>query len=175
MVVCPDFIEYKRGVITMSLTHENLEVLEVLEEGVELGVVQLLPLGLSTIRLTIDGPPDIHDAQRPFVSGAGSFKKIMTNLLTIYKLVAVDLGGNYTRDNYRRFPELLDMLIEQGIDPARMKEVSFSPVMPKADGSVAGDRGSTGGTVGYRSGHIFCAARSSSAVFRLPRSSRAPA
>ena len=40
MVVCPDFIEYKRGVITMSSTHENLEVLEVLEEGVELGVVQ---------------------------------------------------------------------------------------------------------------------------------------
>ena len=106
-------------------------------------VLQLLPLGLSVIRLTIDGPPDIHDAQRPFVSGAGSFKKIVANLLAIYKLVAVDLGGNYTRDNYRRFPELLDMLIEQGIDPARMKEVSFSPVMPKADGSVAGDRGST--------------------------------
>ncbi len=105
-------------------------------------VQQLLPLGLSAIRLTIDGPPDIHNAQRPFVSGAGSFTKIMANLLAIHKLVPVDLGGNYTRHNYRRFPELLDLLIEQGIDPDCMKEVSFSPVMPKADGSVAGDRGS---------------------------------
>lgn len=105
-------------------------------------VQQLLPLGLSAIRLTIDGPPEIHNTQRPFVSGAGSFTKIMANLLAVHKLVPVDLGGNYTRDNYQRFPELLDLLIEQGIDPACMKEVSFSPVMPKADGSVAGDRGS---------------------------------
>ena len=103
---------------------------------------QLLPLGLAAIRLTIDGPPDIHNAQRPFVSGAGSFDRIVSNLLAVHKLVPVDLGGNYTRDNFRRFPELLDMLIEQGIDPACMKEVSFSPVMPKSDGSVAGDRGS---------------------------------
>ncbi len=105
-------------------------------------VQQLLPLGLSAIRLTIDGPPDIHNAQRPFVSGAGSFDRIMSNLLAIHKLTPVDLGGNYTRHNYRRFPELLDLLIEQGLDPTSMKEVSFSPVMPKADGSVAGDRGS---------------------------------
>jgi len=105
-------------------------------------VLQLLPMGLSAIRLTIDGPPEIHNAQRPFVSGAGSFDRITSNLLSIHRLVPVDLGGNYTRHNYRRFPELLDLLIEEGLDPACMKEVSFSPVMPKADGSVAGDRGS---------------------------------
>ena len=105
-------------------------------------VQQLLPLGLTAIRLTIDGPPDIHNAQRPFVSGAGSFAKITSNLLAVHKLVPVDLGGNYTRDNYRRFAELLDILITEGIEPAKMKEVSFTPVMPKADGSVAGDRGS---------------------------------
>lgn len=105
-------------------------------------VQQLLPLGLSAIRLTIDGPPDIHNAQRPFVSGAGSFEIITSNLLAVHKLAPVDLGGNYTRDNYQRFPELLDILIAKGIEPTRMKEVSFSPVMPKADGSVIGDPGS---------------------------------
>jgi uncharacterized protein len=57
--------------------------------------------------------------------------------------VQVDLGGNYTCENYHRFPELLDILVEQGIDPAKMKEVSFSPIMPKADGSIAGDIGAT--------------------------------
>ena len=105
-------------------------------------VHRLLPLGLAAVRLTIDGPPDVHNVQRPFVSGSASFEVILANLLAVHKLVPVDLGGNYTRHNYRRFPELLDMLIEAGIEPARMKEVSFSPVMPKADGSMAGDLGS---------------------------------
>ncbi len=106
-------------------------------------VEELLPLGLAAIRLTIDGPPDIHNKQRPFVSGQGSFDIIMANLLEIFSIVPVDLGGNYTRGNFRRFPELLDLLIAQGIEPAKMKEVSFSPVMPKADGSVSGNFGST--------------------------------
>ena len=105
-------------------------------------VEELLPLGLSAVRLTIDGPPDIHDAQRPFVSGKGSFATIMANLVEVHRLVAIDLGGNYTRDKYQRFPELLDMMIAAGIEPARLKEVSFSPVMPRADGSVGGDRSS---------------------------------
>ena len=105
-------------------------------------VHQLLPLGLAVIRLTVDGPPEIHNAQRPFVSGKGSFDRITANLLAIHKLVPVDLGGNYTRHNYHRFPELLDLLIERGINPARLKEVSFSPIMPKSDGSLAGNHGS---------------------------------
>jgi uncharacterized protein len=105
-------------------------------------VEELVPLGLTAVRLTIDGPPDIHNAQRPFVSGQGSFATITANLRDVYERVLIDLNGNYTRDNYRRFPELLDMLIEQGINPAQMKQVTFSPVMPRADGSVSGDFGS---------------------------------
>lgn len=106
-------------------------------------VEELLPLGSAAVRLTIDGPPDIHDAQRPFVSGKGSFDVIMSNLREVHALVPVDLGGNYTRDNYRRFPELLDIMLEAGIDPAKLKEVGFSPVMPKADGSGLGDHSAT--------------------------------
>ena len=105
-------------------------------------VNRLLPLGLTAVRMTIDGPPDVHNLQRPFVSCADSFAIIRDNLRDIHQLVAVDLGGNYTRDNYRRFPELLDLLLAAGIKPSLMKEVSFSPVMPKADGSIAGDLGS---------------------------------
>jgi uncharacterized protein len=106
-------------------------------------VEELVPLGLAAVRLTIDGPPDVHDAQRPFVSGLGSsFAVIMANLREVYRIVQIDLGGNYTRDNYRRFPELLDLLIEEEIDPVQFKEVTFSPVMPRADGSVTGDFGS---------------------------------
>ncbi|MBI5484016.1 MAG: geopeptide radical SAM maturase [Deltaproteobacteria bacterium] len=106
-------------------------------------VEELLPLGLTAVRTTLDGPPDIHNAQRPFVSGKGSFDIILKNLLAVHDLVALDIGGNYTRENYRRFPELLDIMLEAGIDPARLKAVGFSPVMPKSDGGVLGDHAAT--------------------------------
>jgi len=102
-------------------------------------VQELLPLGLAAVRVTLDGPQDIHDQQRPFVSGKGSFDTIVANIKAVHDLVPVDLGGNYTRSNYRRFPELLDYLIAEGISPGALKAVGFAPVMPKADGSVSGD------------------------------------
>lgn len=105
-------------------------------------VEELLPLGLGAVRLTLDGPPNIHDSQRPFVSGKGSFAAILENIRAIHEILPIDLGGNYTRESYRRFPELLDILMEEGVDPARFKAVGFSPVVPQADGSLAGDLGS---------------------------------
>lgn len=95
-------------------------------------VEQLLPLGLAGAKITIDGPPDIHNTQRPFVSGKGSFDLIMKNLKEVYGLFKVQIGGNYTRDNYRRFPELLDILEGEGITPDKLYMVQFSPVTPSA-------------------------------------------
>ena len=102
-------------------------------------VEELLPLGLTAVRTTLDGPRDIHDQQRPFVSGKGSFDTIVANIKETMELVQIDLGGNYTRENYRRFPEMLDHLLAVGIAPDRFKAVGFSPVMPKSDGSMPGD------------------------------------
>lgn len=95
-------------------------------------VKELLPLGLKSVIITLDGPPEIHDQQRPFVSGKGSFKTIIDNLAAVYDLVTIKPGGNFTRDNYRRFPEMLDLLLEAGIDPAQLGPVQFSPIQPKS-------------------------------------------
>src|ERR1039458_3157573 len=78
-------------------------------------VEELLPLGLKGAKLTLDGPPEIHDQQRPFVSGCGSFVTILANIKANWDLLALQLGGNYTRHNYRQFPELLDMLLDEAI------------------------------------------------------------
>lgn len=95
-------------------------------------VEELLPLGLNCALITIDGPPEVHNAQRPFVSGAGSFDTIVSNLKSVYDLITVKPGGNYTRENYRLFPDMLDMLLDSGVDPARLGPVQFSPVHPKS-------------------------------------------
>jgi uncharacterized protein len=93
-------------------------------------VEELLPFGLAGARITIDGPPDVHNRQRPFLSGTGSFGLIMSNLKDVCGPLKVQLRGNYTRDNYRCFPELLDILEREGITPDKVYMLKFSPVIP---------------------------------------------
>lgn len=95
-------------------------------------VEELLPLGLTAAQITLDGPKDIHDAQRPFISGKGSFALIMDNLKAVYNKILIKPGGNYTRENYHYFPAMLDALLEAGFDPAIMGPVQFSPILPKS-------------------------------------------
>ena len=93
---------------------------------------KLLPLGLKGAKFTLDGPRDIHDGQRPYASGAGSFDTILDNISAIWDIVPIQLGGNFARENYRDFPRLLDHLISCGITPEKLAQVQFTPVTPKA-------------------------------------------
>jgi uncharacterized protein len=102
-------------------------------------VEELLPLGLVGARLTLDGPPDIHNQQRPFVSGHESFATILHNITEVCDLLSLELGSNYTRENYRSFPEMLDILLQKGVTPDKLAAVGFFPVFPKSDGSVSGE------------------------------------
>ncbi len=100
-------------------------------------VEELLPLGLHSAQITLDGPLKVHDRQRPFVSGKGSFGTILNNLQAVYDLITLKPGGNYTRENYRQFPAMLDALLDAGMDPARLGPVQFAPVHPKSGGHDA--------------------------------------
>ena len=93
---------------------------------------ELVSLGLKGIKFTLDGPRAIHDCQRPFVSGKGSFDCIVANLKEVCSLVSVQIGGNFTRENHREFPLLLDYLLDQGVTPDRVSSVLFAPITPKA-------------------------------------------
>ncbi|BCS52005.1 geopeptide radical SAM maturase [Geobacter sp. SVR] len=106
-------------------------------------VRELAELGLKKAKLTLDGPREIHDRQRPFVSGRGSFDAIVANIAATWDLVALQVGGNFTRDNYHRFPEMLDHLSGAGITPDMLQMVVFAPVTPKSDGSGIGDFSAT--------------------------------
>jgi len=92
-------------------------------------VEKLLPLGFTGAKITLDGPRENHDRFRPFVSGKGSFDLIVANLKEVCNLTDIQVGGNYTRENYREFPRLLDFFLEEGITPERISLVMFVPVM----------------------------------------------
>jgi uncharacterized protein len=94
--------------------------------------LQLLPYNFTKAILTLDGPREIHNSQRPFVSGKGSFDTIVSNIKAVHDLVRIDLGGNYTKDNYQAFPQLLDFLLTEGLTPETFCNVQFSPVTPKS-------------------------------------------
>jgi uncharacterized protein len=95
-------------------------------------VEELLEFGLTSVQLTLDGPKATHDPQRPFVSGSGSFDAILANIREVYELVTLKLGGNFTRENYREFPRMLDALLEAGIDPKKLYPIVFAPILPKS-------------------------------------------
>jgi uncharacterized protein len=92
-------------------------------------VKRLKPLGLTGAKVTLDGPKDVHDAFRPFRNGAGSFEVILRNIREVSDAVRIQIGGNYTQDNYRQFPRLLDVLRERGLGPDRIAAVKFDPVV----------------------------------------------
>lgn len=93
---------------------------------------ELAGLGFSRAKITLDGPAELHDISRPFVSGRGSYRTILRNVIDIHRIVALQLGGNYTRDNYRQFPRMLDDLLAGGVDPSRVAAVLFAPVVARS-------------------------------------------
>ena len=95
-------------------------------------VEELVPLGLTGALITIDGPREIHDHQRPFVSGKGSFDRIVANARDVCDLISIDLGGNFSCETYHKLPEMLDYLLSVGITPERISNVQFSPITEKS-------------------------------------------
>lgn len=102
-------------------------------------VEELIPFGFTGAKVTLDGPRETHDVSRPFVSGSGSFDAIVDNLAQIAGMITLHLGGNFTRDNYRSFPPLLDELLAKGISPDKVARVLFVPVVQKSGEKAASD------------------------------------
>lgn len=90
---------------------------------------ELALLGLKRIKTTIDGPPEIHNACRPFKSGAGSFDTIIKNIKDTWDIVKISIGGNYREGSYEKYPLLFQHLKKEGLTPEKIYNMSFYPVM----------------------------------------------
>jgi uncharacterized protein len=106
-------------------------------------VEELLPYGLQSAKVTLDGPAEVHNLSRPFVSGQPSFDLLLDNLRSCAGLLNLSIGGNFSPDNHQRFGELVDILKESGLGPDVIGHVRFGSVMKQADDVVEG---------GYRQG-----------------------
>ncbi len=97
----------------------------------------LVPLGLTGVQVTLDGPAHLHDRTRPFLSGAGSFQTIIDNLKAVADRIRITVSGNYGPDAWPEFIPLLDLLTAEGLGPDRIAAIRFGPIMQQA-GDVAG-------------------------------------
>lgn len=91
-------------------------------------VERLKHLGMRNASVTLDGPRNVHDICRPFKTGRGSFETILRNIKNVCDTVNIQISGNYTPENYETFPQLLDVLMERGLTPAKISSVKFDPV-----------------------------------------------
>ncbi|MDH3346867.1 MAG: geopeptide radical SAM maturase [Desulfobulbaceae bacterium] len=92
-------------------------------------IKELKEYGLDTIRLTVDGPAELHNQSRPFRGGAPSFATIVKNIRDCTGLVNITMGGNYTKENYRQFPQLFSELQDAKLGPEHFAKLRFSPVI----------------------------------------------
>lgn len=76
---------------------------------------QLAELKVNRAQVTLDGPPEIHDTRRPTVGGKKTFTRIVENLSSAAAILPISLRINVDRSNREHVTEILDMLVERGL------------------------------------------------------------
>jgi len=141
-------INYLSQELYKAVTDQRVELdIRIVTNGVLLKpevVDSLLPLGLSGIKITLDGDEDAHNLKRPFKNGQGSFRQIFQNLTKVCGRVPVRLGGNFDEQNRESIPRLLDRLIEAGIKD-KIEQVNFKPVFTSLANRKGKGKGGKGG------------------------------
>ncbi len=116
------FVEEQGGVFEFALvTNGSLLTGKTTED--------LVGYGLWGAKVTIDGPPEIHNQCRPFKNGAPSFDVIIKNVKESCSITTVGLGGNFTAANFRTFPGLFDIFAEHDLTPDKVGVIQFGPVV----------------------------------------------
>lgn len=124
------FIEGRGGKYTFTLvTNGSLFRRKVAEE--------MVPLGLAGAKITIDGPPEVHNKSRPFKSGACSFDTIIQNIKETADLLKIMISGNFQKRNYKEFPKLITYLKKEGLTPDRIYQLKFGAVMDRPKGEMS--------------------------------------
>ena len=91
-------------------------------------VDRLIPIGLRSVKVTLDGDREAHNLKRPFKGQRGSFDKIIENLTQVVDKVSVRIGSNIDDENVDSIPRMLDYLEEIGLKE-KIKVIKFNPIV----------------------------------------------
>lgn len=93
-------------------------------------IKELARVGLTNLRITLDGTPAVHNQRRPFRNGYGTFEEIVQNIEAISGIVRVDLAANFDRTNSKNLVEMMDLLKARGLDK-KIGMLLLAPVMAR--------------------------------------------
>jgi uncharacterized protein len=91
-------------------------------------VDRLVPYGLKSVKITLDGDRDTHNRMRPLRGGQGTFDRIVENIRQCADRVRIAIGGNFDESSVDSYPALLDFLRAQDFADKLVK-VNFKPVI----------------------------------------------
>ncbi|MDH3454454.1 MAG: SPASM domain-containing protein [Desulfuromonadales bacterium] len=91
------------------------------------GIIDFLQRHRVSVSVSLDGPPDLHDANRPDAAGQGSYARILPNLqgLLHNSTAPVAARVTLTPDQWTRIEEVYDHLMGLGFH-----EVGIAPASP---------------------------------------------
>lgn len=92
--------------------------------------------GVEHVKITLDGPPEIHDRRRFQINGKGTFARILRNLRGALPSLKVILRVNLDGENVASIYRLLDILAEE-CEPARNLYVDFNIVHDPETGQLS--------------------------------------
>jgi uncharacterized protein len=91
-------------------------------------VDRLVPFGLQSAKITLDGDHDTHDRMRPLRGGQGTFDRIIANIRQVAGRIKIAIGGNFDESSVDSYPALLQFLREQEFAD-KLVRVNFKPVV----------------------------------------------
>jgi uncharacterized protein len=84
------------------------------------------------VKITLDGDKEAHDAKRPYLSGKGTFDRIIKNIRAVSDKVMINIGGNFDDENEEAIHRLLDFMKETGLGE-KIHSFEFKPIMDTLD------------------------------------------
>ncbi|MBI4553247.1 MAG: SPASM domain-containing protein, partial [Candidatus Latescibacteria bacterium] len=95
-------------------------------------VDKLVPYGLKYVKITLDGDKEAHDKKRPYLSGKGTFDRIIKNIKAVSDKIMINIGGNFDEENADAMLRLLAFMKETGIGD-KIGTFDFKPIMDTID------------------------------------------
>jgi uncharacterized protein len=96
------------------------------------------PQAITTLQITLDGPPREHDRRRIYADGSGSFARIGRNIeLALAQQVSVTVRLNVDRNNVGDLPELADEIVARGWNGAANFSLYTAPITAQNDKTEA--------------------------------------
>lgn len=81
---------------------------------------------IDRITISIDGPPEIHNAQRPMKNGEPSFEKVVNTINTLKETkTKISARSTITTLNVNRMEEIVDTVVDLGISKLHFETLTF--------------------------------------------------